>query len=60
MYFTLKYLCPPEYLPVVAWLDGELSAGWSLPSGNQMACFNMRQTELGFISYMILILEQAG
>ncbi|KAL1842995.1 hypothetical protein VTJ49DRAFT_3472 [Mycothermus thermophilus] len=25
MYFTLKYLCPPEYLPVVAWLDGWLN-----------------------------------
>ncbi|KAL2015764.1 hypothetical protein VTK56DRAFT_4855 [Thermocarpiscus australiensis] len=25
MYFTLKYLCTPEYLPVVAWLDGWLN-----------------------------------
>ncbi|GAB1316868.1 polyamine transporter tpo5 [Madurella fahalii] len=25
MYFTLKYLCPQEYLPVVAWLDGWLN-----------------------------------
>jgi amino acid transporter len=24
MYFTLKYLCPQEYLPVVAWLTGTL------------------------------------
>ncbi|KAL2259714.1 hypothetical protein VTK26DRAFT_6505 [Humicola hyalothermophila] len=25
MYFTLKYLCPQAYLPVVAWLDGWLN-----------------------------------
>ncbi|KAK4108130.1 amino acid transporter [Canariomyces notabilis] len=25
MYFTLKYLCPQEYLPVVAWLTGWLN-----------------------------------
>jgi len=24
MYFTLKYLCPQEYLPAVAWLTGTL------------------------------------
>ena len=26
MYFTLKYLCPEEYLPAVAWIDGNYSS----------------------------------
>lgn len=25
MYFTLKYLCPPEWVPVIAWIDGWLN-----------------------------------
>ena len=22
MYFTLKYLAPPKYVPIIAWIDG--------------------------------------
>ncbi|KAI9781724.1 MAG: Amino-acid permease 2 [Geoglossum umbratile] len=28
MYFTIKYLAPEGYVPIIAWIDGDATIGW--------------------------------
>lgn len=45
MYFTIKYLAPEKYVPVIAWTDGMLYtlAGTTIPSRTRIVIANSLQ-----------------